>query len=134
MPWLCRRPRIMPGRHHSLGQAVPTETSMEQTRVDFLRETLKNHPDDTFARYALAMELTQSSQLAAAWEHFEYLLTRHPEYLATYYQAGMLLWKQGHRAEAQDVFEQGVEVTRRQGNHHAQSELEKALEELASDK
>jgi tetratricopeptide (TPR) repeat protein len=106
---------------------------MEQSRADFLREALKKNPADTFARYALAMELANAGQPEAAWEHFEYLLARHPDYSATYYQAGMLLWKQGRQQEAQEVLKQGVEVTRRQGKSHAQSELERALEELAGD-
>ncbi len=106
---------------------------MEQTRLDFLQASLKKNPDDTFARYALAMEFCNTGQAETAWEHFEYLLTRHPDYSATYYQAGMLLWKQGRREEARKVFSEGVEVTRRQGKSHAQSELERALEELVSD-
>lgn len=106
---------------------------MEQTRLDFLQEALKKNPDDTFARYALAMEFSNAGQAKSAWNHFEYLLAHHPEYSATYYQAGMLLGKQGRREEANKVLSQGIEVTRRQGKSHAQGELERALEELASD-
>lgn len=106
---------------------------MEQTRLEFLQEALKKNPVDTFARYALAMEFSNAGQAEPAWEHFEYLLTHHPEYSATYYQAGMFLWKQGRREEAQKVLSQGIDVTRRQGKSHAQSELERALEELASE-
>ena len=59
----------------------------EQTRREFLAEVVRGKPDDTFARYGLAMELA-SSEPAVAWTHFSYLLERHPEYAATYYQAG----------------------------------------------
>lgn len=106
---------------------------MEQTRLEFLQEAVKENPGDTFVRYALAMEFSNAGEAESACEHFEYLLTRHPEYSATYYQAGMLLWKQGRREEAHKILSQGVEVTRRQGKGHAQSELERALEELASE-
>jgi len=106
---------------------------MEQTRVDFLQEALKKNPDDTFARYGLAMEFSTAGLAESAWEHFEYLLKRHPDYSAAYYQAGMFLWKQGRREEAHKVLSQGIEVTRRQGKSHAQSELERALEELTND-
>ena len=106
---------------------------MELTRAEFLHEALKKNPDDAFARYGLAMEFSNAGQAELAWEHFEYLLTCHPEYSATYYQAGTLLWKQGRREEAEKVLRHGVEVTRRQGKSHAQSELERALEELAGD-
>lgn len=106
---------------------------MEKTRVEFLQETLQANPDDTFARYALAMELSKSPRPAEAWRHFEYLLNRHPEYSATYFQAGMFLIKEGRRDEAKRIFEQGIEVTRRQGNSHAQSELQTVLDELAGE-
>jgi len=105
---------------------------MGDSRLDFLKEALARNPDDTFARYALALELSKTRP-DDAWSHFEYLLTRHPDYAATYYQAGMLLLKQGRREEAEKIFAQGVEVTGRQGNRHAQSELQAALEELRED-
>jgi len=102
---------------------------IEKTRREFLEETLGQDPDNTFARYGLAMELAQSEP-AAAWVHFDDLLRRHPEYTPTYYQAGVFLIQQGRREEARKVLATGVEVTGRQGNHHAQSELQAALDDL----
>ena len=105
---------------------------MEKTRLEFLVETLEGNPDNAFARYALALELAQSDQAASAWEHFEFLLNRHPEYAATYYQAGKFLAKQERRDEAKRVIAKGIEITRSQGNHHAESELQAALDELGT--
>ncbi len=133
MPRRAGHQPILEGRSLSPDQPIPLKILMEQTRLDFLQEALKKNPDDTFGRYALAMEFANTGQAESAWEHFEYLLAHHPEYSATYYQAGMLLWKQGRRDEAQKVLSQGIEVTRRQGKSHAQSELELALEELVSE-
>ena len=79
------------------------------------------------------MELSNSVRADEAWQHFEYLLKNHPEYSATYYQAGMFLARQGRREEAQKILAQGIEVTRRQGNHHAESELEAALDDLKNE-
>jgi hypothetical protein len=121
----------MPGR----GQQQPTakEKNMsaeaETTRREFLEETLRQDPDNTFAQYGLAMELAKSEPVAA-WTHFEYLLLHHPEYSATYYQAGMFLAKQGRLDEARKVLAAGVEVTRGQGKQHAQAELQGALDDL----
>jgi len=105
---------------------------MTKTRPEFLRETLASNPDDTFARYALALELSKSSRPEDAWEHFDYLLSRHPEYSATYYQAGTFLVSQGRRDEARKILTLGIEVTGRQGNLHGQSELQRALDELGN--
>ncbi len=106
-------------------------SAMEQTRVEFLRECVQNNPDDTFARYALALELRDRDPKETE-AHFQYLLTHHPDYSATYYQAGVFLAGQGRAKEARQVFLRGMEVTQRQGNAHAQSELQAALDELAS--
>jgi tetratricopeptide (TPR) repeat protein len=106
---------------------------MEPSRIDFLKQTLQLNPDDAFARYALAMELSQSSDASQAWQHFEHLLTRHPDYSATYFQAGMYLARQGRRDEAREVLKKGVELTASQGNLHANAELQAALEELEED-
>src|ERR1017187_2937233 len=97
----------------------------DKTRRNFLEDVVRLQPDDTFARYGLAMEL-MNSEPAAAWTHFEYLLLKHPEYPPTYYQAGAFLVKQGRIDEARKVLSMGLEVTARQGKQHAQSELQAA--------
>ena len=104
---------------------------MEKTRLEMLQEALDASPANAFLRYGLAMELKNADRDEEAWNHFQHLLEHHPDYSATYYQAGMLLVKQGRREEARRVLSQGVEVTGRLRNPHAQSELRAALEDLA---
>ena len=103
---------------------------MEKTRLELLLEIVQTKPDDAFARYGLAMELSGSGDPAQAWQHFDYLLAHHPDYSPAYYHAGKLLASLGRREEAQKVLTKGIEVTTRQGNLHAQSELQAALEQL----
>jgi len=103
---------------------------VEKSRAELLSEVLQSDPDNTFVRYALALELSSSTDPATAWSHFEYLLAHHPEYSAAYFQAGKFLVKQGRVEEAKQVLAKGIEVNRRQGNQHTQSELEAALDEL----
>jgi Tfp pilus assembly protein PilF len=101
----------------------------EKTRREFLEEALRQDSNNTFARYGLAMEFVKTEP-ATAWTHFEHLLQHHPEYSATYYQAGVFLMNQGRLDEARKVLATGVEVTGRQGKQHAQSELQAALDDL----
>ena len=103
---------------------------MDSERVEFLQRSIDASPDDTFTRYALALEFTRAGKAQEAWEHFHYLLDRHPDYWATYYQAGMLLADQGRTEEARRVLQQGIEVTTRLRQVHALSELQAALEGL----
>lgn len=106
------------------------ENNMENERIQFLRDSLAARPDDTFARYALALELVRGGQPDQAWEHFRYLLEHHPDYSASYYQAGLLLANQGRTEEARQVLTKGIEVTGRLGQKHAHGELMDALENL----
>lgn len=101
----------------------------EKTRREFLKEAVVQDPDNTFARYGLAMELAKSDP-GSAWTHFEHLLTHHPEYTATYYQAGMFLLNQGRTEEARKVLSAGVATAGRQNDKHAQGELQAALDDL----
>jgi len=105
---------------------------MEQTRIEFLEESLRSDPKSTFVRYALAMEFVNAGRSEGAWKHFEYLLTHHPDYSAAYYHAGKLLVRSGRHEDARQILAKGIEVTGRQGNLHAQSELAAALGELNS--
>jgi len=103
---------------------------MDKERVKFLRDSIDANPGDTFARYGLAVELARGGQRDEAWEHFRYLLEHHRDYAPAYYQAGMLLVDQGRSEEARKVLSQGIELTRRLGQKHAESELMAALEAL----
>jgi thioredoxin-like negative regulator of GroEL len=103
---------------------------MDNERIQFLRESITANPGDTFARFGLAVELARGGQPAEAWEHFQYLLENHSDYAPAYYQAGMLLVDQGRTEEARRVLAQGVELTRRLGQKHAESELMAALESM----
>ena len=103
---------------------------MENDRIQFLRQALEAMPDDAFTRYALAVDLANSGQKEEASQHFEYLLTHHPDYSATYYQASMFLLRLGRREEAREALAKGIKVTGRQGNSHAQKQLQAALDML----
>ncbi len=103
---------------------------MEAARIESLEQTLQDNPDNAFARYALALELVNSTHPEEAWPHFEHLLARNPEYAATYFQAGMYLAKLGRSADAREIFKKGIEVTGPQGDQHAQRELMAALDDL----
>ena len=104
---------------------------MEKTRLEMLQEVLDSSPDNTFVRYGLAMELKNAGREDEAWTHFQHLLEHHADYLATYYQAGMLLATLGRREEAHRVLSNGIQIAGEQKNSHAQSELQAALEELS---
>lgn len=105
---------------------------MDKSRFEKLKETLQSDPDNAFARYGLALELVNSGDLNEAWKNFEYLLNNNPDYLPTYYQAGMILHQLERKAEARKIFISGIELASNQADSHTQNELQNALEELGN--
>lgn len=91
---------------------------------------LAQDPTNVFARYGLAMELVKSGELAGAVAEFRVLLAHNPDYAAGYFHGGQALEKLGDLEQARDFYAKGIEVTRRTGDGHTQSELQAALDML----
>ena len=102
----------------------------KKTRRQILEDFVAAKPTDAFARYGLAMECANSSDPAAADEHFKALLASHPEYVAGYFQYGQFLAKAGRTEEARSTLNAGIATAQRAGDDHARSEMEAALAEL----
>jgi len=88
---------------------------------------LAQQPENTFARYGLAMEHVRLGQLEQGVREFETLLARQPEYSAAYFHGGQTLEKLGRIDEARDWYRRGAAITR---DPHARSELQAALDIL----
>jgi tetratricopeptide (TPR) repeat protein len=97
------------------------------SRFDKLRAFIASRPDDPFPRYALALEHRNAGEHAEAWQAFEDLIARHPDYTAAYLHAGNALVALGRQDEARSVWRQGIEACAAKGDTHARSELEAAL-------
>ena len=97
-------------------------------RIDLLKEFLRENPNDSFSRYALALEYVKLNQLDDARREFETVRDNDPDYLATYYQLGQLYSRLSLRHEAEKTFRTGITVAAKQRDAHTQSELESALE------
>ena len=85
---------------------------------------------DPFAHYGLAMELRTQGQLQEAWQIFEGLLQRHPDYIAAYAPAADTLVGLLRNQEARDLLRQGIEQCERKGQAHARDQLQVALAAL----
>lgn len=102
----------------------------KKTRRQMLEEFLAAKPNDSFARYGLAMECANSGDAAAADEQFRALLGTHPDYVAGYFQYGQFLARTGRTAEARAALNTGIATAQRTGDAHALSEMQTALAEL----
>ena len=106
---------------------------MENSRIEQIKNFLKETPLDTFLNYALAIEYVAIKKTNEAMEIFNKLIETNPEYSATYYHLGKLLLTQNKKAEAIKVFENGIKISMNNNETHAASELKAALNEILYD-
>ena len=99
-------------------------------RIEILKGFLKDNPNDSFSRYALALEYMKLGQNDDALREFETVKTNDPQYVATYYQLGQLYQKLGKTHEAEKTLRTGITMATKAGDEHTRSELEAALEGL----
>lgn len=106
---------------------------MNESRVQKLKEFLDADPDDSFSRFALALEHLKIGDSDTALKHFEYIRDHDPEYVGVYYHLGKLYELIGIPKNALKTFTTGITAARKMHDHHAASELEQALDELETD-
>jgi len=96
-----------------------------------LSEILTANPGDSFARYGLAQEYSNSGQIEQALQEFKTLIEKNPDYTPAYFMAAQALAKASRVDEAKRMLVDGISSARRTGNTHAQSEMTTMLEELS---
>lgn len=100
---------------------------MNRSRLNQLLEFLDQSPDDPFTRYSVAYEYLLQGNLTAAEGYFRQMLTRHPEYIGTYYHLGKTLESLDKRDEALDVYHAGIKMATKLNDAHNLRELKAAL-------
>jgi len=105
-------------------------TQAQKSRREILEQFVVARPTDAFARYGLAMECVKLGDDAAAAEHFQHLLTNHPDYVAGYFHYGQFLARLGRMQEARKLLSDGIVVAQRAGDIHARDEMQGALNSL----
>jgi len=98
--------------------------------MEVLKNMVAQKPNDSFARYGLAMEHAKCGDLEQAIQEYRALLAIDPNYSAAYYHGGQTLEKLGRREDARVLYRQGIEATTRIGDLHARSEIQAALDLL----
>jgi len=99
-------------------------------RIAMLAEILEQNPEDTFARYGLAMEYSKAGDVERAMVEFKALLEKNPDYTVGYFMAAQMLASADRTEEAKRMLLDGIASAVRTGNQHAQSEMTAMMEEL----
>jgi predicted Zn-dependent protease len=99
-------------------------------RIAMLSEILAANPEDSFARYGLAMEYAKAGQVEQALQEYRTLIEKNPDYTPAYFMAAQTLATASRVEEAKRMLVDGISSARRTGNTHAQSEMTAMMEEL----
>lgn len=100
-------------------------------RIAALTEILSANPADAFARYGLAMALLSEGRTTEALAEFNRIIERTPDYVPAYQMSAQQLIKEGRLDAARPRLEAGLSAAERTNNHHAASELQAMLDDIA---
>ncbi|MFM7217816.1 MAG: tetratricopeptide repeat protein [Bacteroidota bacterium] len=103
---------------------------MSISRIDQLKEFLKEDPEDPFLHFALALELLKMNQLEEARDLLELLKNRKPDYLPTYYRLGKTYEELKRTTAALATYQEGIQLAKTKGEQHTLSELQSAHQNL----
>lgn len=98
---------------------------MNPERVKQLEKFLQEDPNDTFSKYALALEYLHSNKPKSE-ELFDDLLKNHPDYVGTYYHAAALQADLGNLDKAENIYQSGIQKAQSLNEAHALRELQAA--------
>lgn len=94
-----------------------------KSRLDQLLEMLREDESSSFLRFALAKEYEKIEDFERALLCYEQVVQRDPEYAGVYYHyAGLLMEMEQHEKGFQ-VYDKGIAICQKLGDHHALSEL-----------
>jgi tetratricopeptide (TPR) repeat protein len=108
---------------------MTTDEKPQNKRLLFLERLVSAGQADSFARYALALELRKEGRHEDALAAFSALRDADPAYVPQYLMAGRMLLDAGRRAEARAWLEAGQSAARSSGDDKALGELGDALAE-----
>lgn len=102
--------------------------AQQSEKIAKLAMYLKKNPNDSFSKFALALELLKQNEVTKSRVLFESILKQDPEYLGVYYHLGKLYEQIGFLQQAHDLYTEGIELAKNQKNGKTESELKDALE------
>lgn len=101
------------------------------SRLKTLAANIKKDPNDSFSKFALALEFTKMDRYDKARILFESIRDNDPEYVGVYYHLGKTYELLDKNQRALETYKTGIEIAAaNKGNERTVSELKEALAEL----
>ena len=103
---------------------------MSEARLGALKQLLDKDPNDSFTRYALAMEYQSRGEPETAITYLKEVMRRDASYIPAYHLLGQIYAKLNRTQEAKNIYRMGIEAADAAGDLHARREMTEELEEL----
>jgi Tfp pilus assembly protein PilF len=103
---------------------------MTRSRLESLKQLLVEDPNDSFTRYAIALEYNSIGEPETAMNFLKEVIDRDATYLPAYHQLGQICARLNRTEEAKQVYRKGIELAQATGDIHAKEEMTEELEEL----
>jgi len=102
-------------------------------RLHQLQNFLESSPGDSFILFAIAKEYEKMGDLDKALEQYLQLKASDPDYVGLYYHLGKIYELKEDFDTAVEVYKEGMNTAKKQGDQHALSELAGAKLNLVDD-
>lgn len=106
--------------------------SMNNDRIQLLKQFVEEEPGNPFNVYALAMEFV-NGRPDQARIYFDQLINQYPDYLPTYYHAAALYAELDERDKAAELYDKGIALAKVQNNLKTLQELQRAQQAFDED-
>lgn len=97
------------------------------SRISTLAKKVKEHPEDSFYKFTLALEMLKINETSKARVLFEAIKSNDPEYVGVYYHLAKLYIEIGENKKALETYKEGIKIAESQNDNHTKSELSAAL-------
>jgi len=101
-----------------------------KSRIEQLQELLKDDINDSFLKYALALEYVKVRENDTARDCFLELIKEDKNYVASYYQLGKLYESLNEVEKAMEIYKNGIEIAQKSENKKTLLELQEAYNML----
>lgn len=97
------------------------------SRIKTLAKAVKEHPEDSYYKFTLALEMLKIDEYSKARILFESIKDNDPDYVGVYYHLAKLYVELGENKKALSIYKEGIKVAESQNDLHSKSELAAAL-------
>ena len=100
------------------------------SRIQTLAKAIKEHPEDSFYKFSLALEMLKVGERNKAKVLFQNIAEQDPQYVGVYYHLGKLYVDLQQNEKALKTYTKGIEVAEQKNDEHSKMELQSAKLDL----